>query len=229
MLNNIIIAIDGEASSGKSTQAKKIADHFSYSYLDSGAFYRAITLFFKRKGITSASIFNLSQESLSNNLIKDELDNISLKSKYINGKNLIYLNGEDVSEDIRSVKISEIVSDFAKEKEVREHVYKHLREFAKNQSNVIDGRDIGTVVFPDADFKFFLYADPEIRAKRRFSEIDKDDINYNSVLDNLNYRDITDSTRDIAPLKKADDAYSIDVSDLSIDNVFKKILDIIKK
>ncbi len=218
MLNNIIIAIDGEASSGKSTQAKKIADHFSYSYLDSGAFYRAITLFFKRKGITSAVQFN-----------KNELDNISLKSKYNNGKNLIYLNGEDVSDDIRSVKISEIVSDFAKEKEVREHVYKHLREFAKNQSNVIDGRDIGTVVFPDADFKFFLYADPEIRAKRRFSEIDKDDINYNSVLDNLNYRDITDSTRDIAPLKKADDAYSIDVSDLSIDNVFKKILDIIKK
>lgn len=218
MLNNIIIAIDGEASSGKSTQAKKIADHFGYSYLDSGAFYRAITLFFKRKGITSAEQFN-----------KNELDNISLKSKYNNGKNLIYLNGEDVSNDIRSVKISEIVSDFAKEKEVREHVYKHLREFAKNQSNVIDGRDIGTVVFPDADFKFFLYADPEIRAKRRFSEIDKDDINYNSVLDNLNYRDITDSTRDIAPLKKADDAYSIDVSDLSIDNVFKKILDIIKK
>ncbi len=218
MLNNIIIAIDGEASSGKSTQAKKIADHFGYSYLDSGAFYRAITLFFKRKGITSAVQFN-----------KNELDNISLKSKYNNGKNLIYLNGEDVSDDIRSVKISEIVSDFAKEKEVREHVYKHLREFAKNQSNVIDGRDIGTVVFPDADFKFFLYADPKIRAKRRFSEIDKDDINYNSVLDNLNYRDITDSTRDIAPLKKADDAYSIDVSDLSIDNVFKKILDIIKK
>tara|TARA_B100000287_G_scaffold428505_1_gene480042 strand:- start:395 stop:1051 length:657 start_codon:yes stop_codon:yes gene_type:complete len=218
MLNNIIIAIDGEASSGKSTQAKKIADHFGYSYLDSGAFYRAITLFFNRKGITSADQFN-----------KNELDNISLKSKYNNGKNLIYLNGEDVSDDIRSVKISEIVSDFAKEKEVREHVYKHLREFAKNQSNVIDGRDIGTVVFPDADFKFFLYADPEIRAKRRFSEIDKDDINYNSVLDNLNYRDITDSTRDIAPLKKADDAYSIDVSDLSIDNVFKKILDIIKK
>ena len=218
MLNNIIIAIDGEASSGKSTQAKKIADHFGYSYLDSGAFYRAITLFFNRKGITSADQFN-----------KNELDKISLKSKYNNGKNLIYLNGEDVSDDIRSVKISEIVSDFAKEKEVREHVYKHLREFAKNQSNVIDGRDIGTVVFPDADFKFFLYADPEIRAKRRFSEIDKDDINYNSVLDNLNYRDITDSTRDIAPLKKADDAYSIDVSDLSIDNVFKKILDIIKK
>jgi len=218
MLNNIIIAIDGEASSGKSTQAKKIADHFGYSYLDSGAFYRAITLFFNRKGITSADQFN-----------KNELDNISLKSNYNNGKNLIYLNGEDVSDDIRSVKISEIVSDFAKEKEVREHVYKHLREFAKNQSNVIDGRDIGTVVFPDADFKFFLYADPKIRAKRRFSEIDKDDINYNSVLDNLNYRDITDSTRDIAPLKKADDAYSIDVSDLSIDNVFKKILDIIKK
>ena len=218
MLNNIIIAIDGEASSGKSTQAKKIADHFGYSYLDSGAFYRAITLFFNRKGITSADQFN-----------KNELDKISLKSKYNNGKNLIYLNGEDVSDDIRSVKISEIVSDFAKEKEVREHVYKHLREFAKNQSNVIDGRDIGTVVFPDADFKFFLYADPEIRAKRRFSEINKDGINYDSVLDNLNYRDNIDSTRDIAPLKKADDANSIDVSTLSIDQVFKKVLNIIEK
>jgi len=217
-LKNIIIAIDGEASSGKSTQAKKIADYLGYSYLDSGAFYRAITLFFKRKGITSATSFN-----------KDELDEISLNSNYNNAKNSIYLNGDDVSDDIRSVGISEIVSDFAKEKEVREHVYKHLRELSKNQSIVIDGRDIGTVVFPNADFKFFLYANPEIRAKRRFSEIDKDEINYKSVLDNLKYRDITDSTRDIAPLKKAHDAYSIDVSELSIDQVFKKLMNIIEK
>jgi len=217
-LKNIIIAIDGEASSGKSTQAKKIADYLGYSYLDSGAFYRAITLFFKRKEITSATSFN-----------KNELDEISLNSNYNNGKNSIYLNGDDVSDDIRSVGISEIVSDFAKEKEVREHVYKHLRELSKNQSIVIDGRDIGTVVFPNADFKFFLYANPEIRAKRRFSEIDKDEINYKSVLDNLKYRDITDSTRDIAPLKKAHDAYSIDVSELSIDQVFKKLMNIIEK
>ena len=217
-MKNIIIAIDGEASSGKSTQAKKIADYLGYSYLDSGAFYRAITLFFKRKGITSATGFN-----------KNELDEISLNSNYNNGKNSIYLNGDDVSDDIRSVGISEIVSDFAKEKEVREHVYKHLRELSKNQSIVIDGRDIGTVVFPNADFKFFLYANPEIRAKRRFSEIDKDEINYKSVLDNLKYRDITDSTRDIAPLKKAHDAYSIDVSELSIDQVFKKLMNIIEK
>ena len=217
-MKNIIIAIDGEASSGKSTQAKKIADYLGYSYLDSGAFYRAITLFFKREGITSATGFN-----------KNELDEISLNSNYNNGKNSIYLNGDDVSDDIRSVGISEIVSDFAKEKEVREHVYKHLRELSKNQSIVIDGRDIGTVVFPNADFKFFLYANPEIRAKRRFSEIDKDEINYKSVLDNLKYRDITDSTRDIAPLKKAHDAYSIDVSELSIDQVFKKLMNIIEK
>ena len=217
-MKNIIIAIDGEASSGKSTQAKKIADYLGYSYLDSGAFYRAITLFFKRKRITSATSFN-----------KNELDEISLNSNYNNGKNSIYLNGDDVSDDIRSVGISEIVSDFAKEKEVREHVYKHLRELSKNQSIVIDGRDIGTVVFPNADFKFFLYANPEIRAKRRFSEIDKDEINYKSVLDNLKYRDITDSTRDIAPLKKAHDAYSIDVSELSIDQVFKKLMNIIEK
>ena len=217
-MKNIIIAIDGEASSGKSTQAKKIADYLGYSYLDSGAFYRAITLFFKRKGIASATSFD-----------KNELDEISLNSNYNNGKNSIYLNGDDVSDDIRSVGISEIVSDFAKEKEVREHVYKHLRELSKNQSIVIDGRDIGTVVFPNADFKFFLYANPEIRAKRRFSEIDKDEINYESVLDNLKYRDITDSTRDIAPLKKAHDAYSIDVSELSIDQVFKKLMNIIEK
>ncbi len=218
MLKNIIIAIDGEASSGKSTQAKKIANYFGYSYLDSGAFYRAISLFFKRKGITSVIDFN-----------KIELDEISLNSIYNNGRNLIFLNGDDVSNDIRSVEISEIVSDFAKEKEVREHVYKYLRKLSKNQSIVIDGRDIGTVVFPDADFKFFLYAKPEIRAKRRFSEINRDEINYESVLDNLKYRDITDSTRDIAPLKKADDAYSIDVSDLSIDQVFEKVLNIIEK
>ena len=218
MVKNIIIAIDGEASSGKSTQAKKIADYFGYSYLDSGAFYRAITLFFKRNKFSSV-----------NQIDNNDLINISLSSKYKNGKNLIYLNGEDVSKDIRSIEISNNVSEFAKMKEIREHVYKHLREFSKNQSTVIDGRDIGTVVFPDADFKFFFYAKPEIRAKRRFSEINKSDINYDSVLDNLNYRDITDSTRDIAPLKKADDAYSIDVSDLSIGQVFAKVLNIIKK
>ena len=218
MVKNIIIAIDGEASSGKSTQAKKIADYFGYSYLDSGAFYRAITLFFKRNKFSSV-----------NHIDNNDLINISLSSKYKNGKNLIYLNGEDVSKDIRSIEISNNVSEFAKMKEIREHVYKHLREFSKNQSTVIDGRDIGTVVFPDANYKFFFYAKPEIRAKRRFSEINKSDINYDSVLDNLNYRDITDSTRDIAPLKKADDAYSIDVSDLSINQVFAKILNIIKK
>ena len=218
MVKNIIIAIDGEASSGKSTQAKKIADYFGYSYLDSGAFYRAITLFFKRNKFSSV-----------NQIDNNDLINISLSSKYKNGKNLIYLNGEDVSKDIRSIEISNNVSEFAKMKEIREHVYKHLREFSKNQSTVIDGRDIGTVVFPDANYKFFFYAKPEIRAKRRFSEINKSDINYDSVLDNLNYRDITDSTRDIAPLKKADDAYSIDVSDLSIGQVFAKVLNIIKK
>lgn len=218
MVKNIIIAIDGEASSGKSTQAKKIADYFGYYYLDSGAFYRAITLFFKRNKFSSV-----------NQIDNNDLINISLSSKYKNGKNLIYLNGEDVSKDIRSIEISNNVSEFAKMKEIREHVYKHLREFSKNQSTVIDGRDIGTVVFPDANYKFFFYAKPEIRAKRRFSEINKSDINYDSVLENLNYRDITDSTRDIAPLKKAKDAYSVDVSDLSIDEVFEKVLNIIKK
>lgn len=218
MVKNIIIAIDGEASSGKSTQAKKIADYFGYSYLDSGAFYRAITLFFKRNRFSSV-----------NQIDNNDLINISLNSEYKNGKNLIYLNGEDVSNDIRSIEISKNVSDFAKQKNVRLHVYRHLREFSKNQSTVIDGRDIGTVVFPDADFKFFFYAKPEIRAKRRFSEINKSDINYDSVLENLNYRDITDSTREIAPLKKAKDAYSVDVSDLSIDEVFEKVLNIIKK
>ena len=218
MVKNIIISIDGEASSGKSTQAKKIADYFGYSYLDSGAFYRAITLFFKRNRFSSV-----------NQIDNNDLINISLNSEYKNGKNLIYLNGEDVSNAIRSIEISKNVSDFAKQKNVRSHVYRHLREFSKNQSTVIDGRDIGTVVFPDADFKFFFYAKPEIRAKRRFSEINKSDINYDSVLDNLNYRDITDSTRDIAPLKKAKDAYSVDVSDLSIDEVFEKVLNIIKK
>ena len=218
MVKNIIIAIDGEASSGKSTQAKKIADYFGYSYLDSGAFYRAITLFFKRNRFSSV-----------NQIDNNDLINISLNSEYKNGKNLIYLNGEDVSNDIRSIEISKNVSDFTKQKNLRSHLYRHLREFSKNQSTVIDGRDIGTVVFPDANYKFFFYAKPEIRAKRRFSEINKSDINYDSVLENLNYRDITDSTREIAPLKKAKDAYSVDVSDLSIDEVFEKVLNIIKK
>ena len=151
----MIIAIDGEASSGKSTQAKKVADYFGYSYLDSGAFYRAITLFFKKRGIITA-----------NRIGENDLNKISLNSKYDDGKNSIYLNDEDVSNDIRSTDISEIVSDFAKEKNVREHVYKHLREFSENRSTVIDGRDIGTHVYPNPDVNFLLYQKPENREKR---------------------------------------------------------------
>ena len=216
-MDPVIIAIDGEASTGKSTQAKKIAENFDYNYRDSGAYYRAITLYLIQNNINS-----------NDNISQSVLNQISVEQVYKDKKLSIYLNGNDVTQKIRGFKVSVNVSNFAKKPEIRDFVYEQLRSSARSNSLVIDGRDIGTVVFPNATFKFFLLADPKIRAERRHKQINDKSVKLESIEEEIILRDNTDSTRKIAPLKKADDALEIDVTLLTIEQVFEKILSKIK-
>ena len=216
-MDKVIIAIDGQASTGKSTQAKKIADHLGFNYRDSGAYYRAITLYFLNSNVNHN--LKISQEILNQ---------ISIKQDYSEGNFRIFLNDDNVTNKIRGHKVSLSVSNYAKKPEIRKFVFDQLRNSAESNSIVVDGRDIGTVVFPDADFKFFLIAEPRIRAERRHKQIDDDSVKVDIIEEEIKIRDKTDSTREIAPLRKADDAFKIDVSDLTIDEVFNKILQKIK-
>ncbi|MDG1247621.1 MAG: (d)CMP kinase, partial [Flavobacteriaceae bacterium] len=194
-----------------------IAEKFDYNYRDSGAYYRAITLFLIQNNINSND--NISQSVLSL---------ISIEQVYKDKKLSIYLNDNDVTQKIRGFKVSVNVSNFAKKPEIRDFVYEQLRSSARSNSLVIDGRDIGTVVFPNATFKFFLLADPKIRAERRHKQINDKSVKLESIEEEIILRDNTDSTREIAPLKKADDAFEIDVTLLTIEQVFEKILSKIK-
>ena len=216
-MNKVIIAIDGQASTGKSTQAKKLADNLGFNYRDSGAYYRAITLYLLNNNIKHN--LKISQEILNQIIIKQD---------YNEGQFRIFLNDDDVTNKIRGHKVSLSVSNYAKKSEIRKFVFDQLRKSAESNSLVVDGRDIGTVVFPDADFKFFLIAEPRIRAERRHKQIDDDSVKVDIIEEEIKVRDKTDSTREIAPLRKADDAFKIDVSDLTIKEVFNKILQKIK-
>ena len=216
-MDTVIIAIDGQASTGKSTQAKKLAKNLKYDYRDSGAYYRAITLYFLDNNIK----FDL-------NISDKVLDKINIKQTYEEGQFSIYLNDHDVTDKIRGHKVSLNVSNYAKKPEIRKFVFNQLRKSGEFNSLVVDGRDIGTVVFPHADFKFFLVAEPKIRAERRHKQINDDSVKVDVIEEEIKQRDKTDSTREIAPLKKAEDAFKIDVSTLTIDQVFNKILQKIK-
>ena len=216
-MDTVIIAIDGQASTGKSTQAKKLAENLKYDYRDSGAYYRAITLYLLDNNIK----FDL-------NITDKILHNINIKQTYEEGQFRIYLNDYDVTDRIRGHKVSLNVSNYAKKPEIRKFVFNQLRKSSESNCLVVDGRDIGTVVFPYADFKFFLVAKPKIRAERRHKQINDDSVKVDIIEEEIKQRDKTDSTREIAPLKKAVDAFKIDVSTLTIDQVFNKILQKIK-
>ena len=216
-MDTVIIAIDGQASTGKSTQAKKLAENLKYDYRDSGAYYRAITLYLLDNNIK----FDL-------NISDKILDKINIKQTYEEGQFSIYLNDHDVTDKIRGYKVSLNVSNYAKKPEIRKFVFNQLRKSSESNSLVVDGRDIGTVVFPYADFKFFLVAEPKIRAERRHKQINDDSVKVDIIEEEIKQRDKTDSTREIAPLKKAVDAFKIDVSNLTINEVFNKILQKIK-
>jgi len=216
-LDTVIIAIDGQASTGKSTQAKKLAENLNYDYRDSGAYYRAITLYLLDNNIKFD--FNITDKILYK---------INIKQTYEEGQFRIYLNDYDVTDKIRGHKVSLNVSNYAKKPEIRKFVFDQLRKSSESNSLVVDGRDIGTVVFPNADFKFFLVGKPKIRAERRHKQINDESVKVDIIEEEIKQRDKTDSTREIAPLKKAIDAFKIDVSNLTINEVFNKILQKIK-
>lgn len=210
-MDSFIVTIDGPAGSGKSTIAKMIAKKYNFTYLDTGAMYRMIALYVIRH--------NIDLENKKE--IEEMLKNVKLD---IQG-NTFYLNGEDVSEAIRTPEVSKIVSPVAAIKEVRVKLVDMQRETSFGKRIILDGRDMGTTVFPKADVKIFLIASPEIRAKRRLKEYDEKGIaaTYEEVLESIKERDYIDSTRKESPLVKAQDAHEIDSSKLNIDDVLKEI------
>ena len=223
---NIMIAIDGYSSTGKSTLAKKLARKFGFIYIDTGAMYRAVSLFALQNGFIENGL--LDKDRLISNLDKIELNfkyNIDL------GFSEMYLNGINVEKEIRSIKVSNVVSEVAAISEIREKLVKQQKNMAMNKNIVMDGRDIGTVVFPKANIKIFMTASADKRAQRRFKEmIDNGvEISYNTVLENVNTRDLIATTRKDSPLKKAEDAAEIDNSDLTADETFEKVYNYVEK
>lgn len=205
----ITVAIDGFSSSGKSTMARELARRVGYIYIDSGAMYRAVTLFALRNGLIDYDA-NIDLENLIK--ILPEID-ISFKAeKGADGVQHTLLNGEDVETEIRDMEVSKLVSPIAQIPEVRERMVALQKEFGVKKGIVMDGRDIGTTVFPDAELKVFVYAGVHERAKRRWRELvhKGEDIRFEEVLANLEERDRIDTTRKISPLKKAPDAFELD-------------------
>ncbi|MBB5172912.1 (d)CMP kinase [Texcoconibacillus texcoconensis] len=219
MNKKINIAIDGPAGAGKSTVAKKVADRLSFVYIDTGAMYRALTYLALK---TNTDIHN--EETLNQLLLNAE---ISLKNEQ--GEQTIYLNDEEVSDKIRSSEVTNHVSYVAKHRAVREEMLKRQQQLAQNGYTVMDGRDIGTAVLPDAKVKIFLSASVEERARRRHQEnVQKgEDSNLDTLIEEIRKRDQIDSERDVAPLVKADDAIEIDTTDRSIEQVTAEILTIV--
>ncbi|WP_455036284.1 (d)CMP kinase [Leptotrichia massiliensis] len=212
----MIIAIDGPAGSGKSTIAKLIAEDLGLVYLDTGAMYRLVTL----KALNDGILGNLDK------IIK-MLDNLNIDIK----ENGFYLDDIDVSEEIRKPVVSENVSDIAAIREVREKMVDLQRKFSESKNVILDGRDIGTVVFPNADVKIFLVADAKERANRRYKELvaKGENVRIEEIYENILKRDEIDSTRKESPLKKADNAIEVDTTSKNIEEVKNEILNIIRK
>lgn len=208
----IIIAIDGHSSCGKSTMAKSLAKKLGYIYIDSGAMYRVVTLVALRKGWIANKVPDVEKVIAGLSDIK-----ISFKWDENLGQNTTFLNGENVENEIRQLEVSQNVSPISTIAEVRHEMVRQQRANGKNKGIVMDGRDIGTVVFPDAELKIFMTASPEIRAQRRYLELSEkgDDVNFEEILANVEGRDKIDSTRAVSPLKQADDALILDNSNLS--------------
>ena len=224
--NRIIIAIDGFSSSGKSSMAKQLAKTIGYAYVDSGAMYRAVTLYAMRKGISTP-------DSLDEKALIDELSNIAISFRVddATGRSRTVLNGEDVEDLIRTIEVSNQVSPVSAVAEVRRDLVKKQQAFGVEKGIVMDGRDIGTTVFPDAEMKVFVDASPEVRAKRRHLELQQkgQDVAYEDVYKNVCERDHIDSTRQESPLRKADDAYVLDNDNMTIEEQNQWLLDLYNK
>ncbi|KAA3620551.1 MAG: (d)CMP kinase, partial [Flavobacterium sp.] len=223
-MGKITIAIDGYSSTGKSTVARQLADWLDYVYVDSGAMYRAVTLYALRKGF-------ISEENFDREALIQSLPDIALEfRKNKNGKAEIYLNSENVEEQIRTLEVSEFVSPIATVPEVRRKLVKLQHAMGEGKGVVMDGRDIGTVVFPNAELKIFMNASAEVRANRRFMELRERgaEITYEEVLENVNERDHIDTHRQDSPLRKAADAIEIDNTETNIEYQCQTILQLAK-
>ncbi len=225
-MEKITIAIDGYSSTGKSTIAKQLAKVLGYIYVDTGAMYRAVTLYAIRNGFIS--------------LDKNDIDGLvtalpKVKLKFVYNDSLgfseMYLNDENVEGEIRTMEVSKLVSKVATIEEVRKKLVKIQKAMGLEKGIVMDGRDIGTVVFPDAELKIFMTASPEKRATRRYKELlDKgQDVNYEEVLKNVEHRDHIDTHREISPLMQAEDAIIFDNSDMGLEEQFSRVLDFSKR
>lgn len=224
-INKITIAIDGFSSTGKSTVAKRLANHLGYVYVDSGAMYRAVTYFAMKNGFIDEDDFQIKK-------LSDALDKIRISFIYNpeSGCAEVYLNGENIEKEIRTLEVSRFVSKVATVPEVRSFLVKQQKLMGVEKGVVMDGRDIGTVVFPDAELKIFMTASPDTRAQRRFKELIErgDKVEYQEVLKNVVERDYIDSNRKDSPLVKAQDAIEIDNSNLTLDQQFEKIIQIVR-
>ncbi|MBL0099991.1 MAG: (d)CMP kinase [Saprospiraceae bacterium] len=221
MSKPVIIALDGYSSCGKSTLAKQIARHLHFLFVDSGAMYRAATLYFIENNIDVAK----------DNEVNSALENIHITFKNIDGENTTFLNGRNVESEIRSLQVSGLVSEVSAISSVRKKMVELQRQMSSENGIVMDGRDIGTVVFPNADIKFFVTADPIVRAQRRYNELlsknQKADLH--EVISNLEHRDKIDTERADSPLRQADDAILLDNTHYDIDEQFSIVMDKIYK
>ena len=208
----ICIAIDGPAGSGKSSVSKLVAKNLGFTSIDTGALYRAVAYYFKSNKISEENI-------------KNALKSIDLKAKNIDGKFNVFLSGKNVTDKIRDEEISKMTSKISKRPEVRDFLLEFQRNLAKSENCVMDGRDIGTVVMPNAEIKIFLTASHENRAMRRFNQLGRV-VPFENILEDLKKRDYQDTHREIAPLKMASDAILIDNSDISLEQTVEKICDI---
>ena len=224
MMNKIVIAIDGFSSTGKSTVAKQLAKDLGYIYVDTGAMYRAVTLYAMQNNFINKDHFKVNEFVM-------ELHNININ--FIYNRDLefseVYLNNSNVEKEIRTLEVSSFVSQVAAIPEVRYQLVKQQQKMGEEKGIVMDGRDIGTVVFPDAELKIFMTASADTRAKRRFDELISrgDDVNYEDVLRNVQERDYIDSNRADSPLVKADDAIEFDNSDMGLEEQFERILSLV--
>ena len=217
-----VIAIDGYAATGKSTQAKNIAKHLNFIHIDTGAMYRGITYY-------SLNNFLIKSQISAKKLI-DNIDKIDINFKIVNQNQIITINDVNIQEKLRNIEIDQNVSMVSSIPEVRSFLVKRQRQLSINNDVVMEGRDIGTVVFPNSKNKFFLVASPKIRAKRRFRQTKKnnENISFSQIFEDVKIRDKNDESREISPLKPAKDAKIIDTSNYSETEVFHKIISSLK-
>lgn len=225
-MKKITIAIDGFSSTGKSTLAKQLAKHLGYIYVDTGAMYRAVAFFAMQNGYISPNGFD--KESLINKL---SLIKLEFKFNSELGFAEMYLNDDNVETAIRTIEVSAFVSKVAEVSEVRAKLVEQQKEMGKNKAIVMDGRDIGTVVFPDAELKIFMTASAATRAQRRFDELQQkgDSVSYEEVLKNVEERDYIDTHRKDSPLVMADDSIEVDNSYLNREEQFEVVLDLVNE